>query len=193
MSATTRSVSVTEENHHNLHPLSIAHINIRSLNSCFDEFCDLVARGEFDVVAVSESWLTVADLSYSFALPDYNFVRSDRDSRDSGLCCYIRKNIKHELIFTEMQDIEQMWLILKNGTYKIALGICYRPPHANVQLLNRLEETLRDICSSSDIVVLVGDLNIDCFQTNSATYRHLNTLLGSFQPASTHNRTYQNS
>ena len=58
---------------------SVAHINIRSLVAHFTDIIDLLSSLNFDVLTVSETWLSDAIPSSSLTIPGYTFFRSDSD------------------------------------------------------------------------------------------------------------------
>lgn len=81
--------------------LRTAHINIRSLSSSFAIFKEFVLGEGFDVVGVTETWLTKKIKSKDVEIPGYRFVRQDRVSRGGGVGIYIRGSIKFSVIDNE--------------------------------------------------------------------------------------------
>ena len=92
--------------------LRICHANVRSLKAA-DRFMHIQSdlALSFDVITLSETWLTGGDNSDQFSLP--NFQNRDRNSLQDygGLLCWVsnkivckrRKDLEHP-------DIEVLWL-----------------------------------------------------------------------------------
>src|SRR5436190_18308414 len=82
--------------------LRVAHLNMRSLNTCFDEMCSHVCDFEFDVFGVTETWLHPDTPSDNYNIPGYTMLSSDRQQDVShrhggGIAVYIKEGIVHEL------------------------------------------------------------------------------------------------
>ena len=82
---------------------SFAHINTQSLPSSFDEFSLMMNRYQFDIVAVSETWLkdNKTQLEY-LQISGYSSVWKNRDSKTGrGVGYYIKKHmsfkVRHDL------------------------------------------------------------------------------------------------
>lgn len=158
-------------------------MNIRSLNSCFDDFSALATEQQFDVIAVSETWLTPNDPSEMYSIPEYNLLRCDRPTRGGGVCWYVKKNIMHNSINTGYisdGQFEQLWITITLNNRKLALGVGYRPPQCNLQCLNNLEEVLSDTCGLVDEIIFVGDLNIDFYKEDTPQYKYIKNILDCF-------------
>lgn len=61
--------------------IRIAHINIRSLFAGFGEFVQIVLSERFDIVAVTETWLTPNILNDIISIPGFKFYKQDRGGR----------------------------------------------------------------------------------------------------------------
>ena len=85
-------------------PLSMCHINIRSMNRNFNAFEQYLAglRFEFAFIGVSETWLT--DNNHDlFNLPGYTFIEQHRIRKTGGgvglfLKDHIKYNLREDLI-----------------------------------------------------------------------------------------------
>src|SRR5436190_14486715 len=118
--------------------LKIAHLNIRSLNTGFDEMCSLVGDFGFDVFGVTETWLHPDTPSSSYTIPGYSMLRSDRQHQTpghrggGGVAVYIRDDIMHEpYTLPDHIDpgVEFICTILRLKGVKLGLCVVYRPPH----------------------------------------------------------------
>lgn len=73
-----------------LDEITIAHLNVRSLISSFNEFNDVVMSNKFDLVGVTETWLTEDLNSNLVNIRGYTFFRCDRLSRGGGVGAYVK-------------------------------------------------------------------------------------------------------
>lgn len=73
----------------------IGHLNVRTLNTGFDEFVHYLNNYRLDVLGLSETWLSSNYGNDAFSVTGYSFVRKDRHGRGGGVAVYIKKNIYH--------------------------------------------------------------------------------------------------
>ncbi|CAH1997537.1 unnamed protein product [Acanthoscelides obtectus] len=76
----------------------IGHLNIRSLMSSFDAFTDMMNEDDFDILALTETWLSPDITMDVVNIRNFNFFRKDRLSRGGGCGVYIRQDIRAEII-----------------------------------------------------------------------------------------------
>lgn len=62
----------------------VGHLNIRSLPAHFMEVKHLLLQKSFDILALSETWLSEDIDSHILKIPSYNLYRCDRQSRGGG-------------------------------------------------------------------------------------------------------------
>ncbi len=65
--------------------MRIAHLNVRSLTASFADFSDLVLQGDYDIIGLSETWLTGEIAPIAFAclpLTGYQLTRQDRANQE---------------------------------------------------------------------------------------------------------------
>ncbi|KAG5877412.1 hypothetical protein JTB14_021379 [Gonioctena quinquepunctata] len=72
--------------------MKIAHINIRSILTGFDDFARIVTEGDFDIVAVTETSLSDDEDTGAIRIPGYNFYNKPRVTRGGGICVYYRNS-----------------------------------------------------------------------------------------------------
>jgi len=152
--------------------LHLAHMNVRSFcitdrhSSKWDEICAFISSHDFDVFAVSETWLNDKVLNDQLAILGFNSpLRKDRkDSRGGGVAIFIAEHLpfvrKSEY---ESDEFECVWVEIALGKSKILCGAYYRPESSAdlednffLSLQNRLD-TIK--IKRYDAVVLIGDLN----------------------------------
>ena len=122
--------------------LKMVHLNIRSLFNKIDQLRTLFV--DFDVIVVSETWLTPEITDASIELSGYRLFRQDRilpnGKKGGGLCLYAKSYLCVNVLETSCnivsQDFELMGLSIKHPFIKpFNLISVYRPPNGKQQLL----------------------------------------------------------
>nr|CAH7731414.1 unnamed protein product [Callosobruchus chinensis] len=104
--------------------LSIAFLNVRSLVPHFANFKTFLENQDFDIVGVSETWLSANVPSDLISIDNYTFIRRDRNGRGGGVGMYVRNTLNFSLILSESNFLlEELWVEVKfnNLTYIIVL------------------------------------------------------------------------
>lgn len=168
--------------------MRVGHINIRSIKNKFWEFKQYVLDHSFDLIGISETWLTPEYNSDLYCIPGYTLTRLDRGhNRGGGVALYAKTQFKCKIIeqaTNNKNGLEQMWAECAYDKRKIAVGIIYRP-HRQISLVE-LEESFADICFRYNHILCMGDINEDLLIHNKETERfhtlldtyHLHQLLG---------------
>ena len=136
--ADTEQLSSILESHPNCPKFHIAHVNSRSLWKNHDNILTLlncVTNNKFDVVGITETWLSVNTPTHMISIPNYNFVRTDRrDRHGGGVGFYVRNDIK----FTIRNDLnicsdsfESMFIEISDNHRPTLIGVIYRPPSSS--------------------------------------------------------------
>lgn len=152
--------------------MKIAHINLRSIFTGFNEFSTLILEKDLDVVMVTETWLSGDISSDIVTIPGYRFFRKDRATRGGGVGAYVKLCFNCQLLlidFVVRDDFE--YIVIKINLPSTTLAICavYRPPNTNFNnLLNNFDEILSTICPSFDTIICLGDFNVNFFNINNS-------------------------
>lgn len=175
--------------------LKFMHINVRSLTANFNNFKDFVSGSQWDIIAVTETWLDANISSDSLNLNGYFFLRKDRASRGGGVGLYVANYLKYDVIETN-SNIEQLWINLYVKCKKIICGVIYRPPHFNCNsFLDELETSYSKCLPISSDIFCFGDVNIDMLNIelqNTIQFNNLISELDLVQLISDPTRTAQN-
>ena len=76
--------------------LKIAHLNVKSITNKIDSMRLLLLNNHFDVLTISETWLTKNISDPELNIQGYSFVRNDRKSKKGGGCMiYIRDGLPY--------------------------------------------------------------------------------------------------
>nr|CAI5832956.1 unnamed protein product [Callosobruchus analis] len=144
----------------------IGHINARSLLAGFNEFGLLVSENNFDVIAVSETWLMPEIVSDQVGMDGYRCFRCDRDGRGGGVAFFLSKISTVQL---SCPYLAYLWLRIKMCNETAAMAVFYRPPQSSVaEAITEFDDMLSMISQEYDNIVLAGDIAGDienCFKT----------------------------
>jgi len=143
--------------------ISIVHVNARSLQykTLFLE----AELGKFDIITVSETWLSDKVDQDSICLNGYHPpVRRDRpgDSH-GGVAVYVKCNlICKPRIDLCIPDLEAIWIETKLDQDTLLVGVFYRPPSATVDHWLLINDSVQLAMNTPHKFILFGDLNADC-------------------------------
>ena len=155
---------------------SALHVNARSLNKNMNNFKTLLhdLKHEFNILAVTESWLANSEFSNNsnFDLPNYSKISFERAAEQTGggICAYIHETIPYKCrydISHSTKHIENLFVECINTTGKNTLvGIFYRPPTNGDP--KKFTETITSIFSKiskeNKRIIVLGDFNMDCLK-----------------------------
>lgn len=144
--------------------MEFCHLNVRSLRAGFHVFSDLIREYDFDIVSLSETWLSSDVKDVGLSVQDYNIVRKDRDGRGGGVAFYLKNNYRYTVIDigNSNSPLEQLWLCIKHAGKRLCVGTLYRPPNCSVlQALDTLEDSLTRLLPEYDYVIFGTDFNVD--------------------------------
>lgn len=158
--------------------LKLCHLNVRSLLPKLNEFKNIVDELNGDVIGLSETWLSNNIPDDVIKIQGYNFVRKDRQTRGGGVGMYIKNNMKYDVVNLEEINLEQVWVYINIGKKKIAVGTIYRPPTFNATLfLNMFEEVISSLLSTCDMIMCMGDFNLNMLNDEDDNVKKFNSLL----------------
>ena len=147
-----------------------AHLNTRSLPKNIVEFSEIIYKTDFDVIAVSETWLTKNTPKDRYTLENYNIFRQDRKNKRGGGCAlFCRNQYQAKIIKTpcDKEIPEMIWLEVKVGNKNVAVGVLYKPPKIPHSVFVNLYECLANIYAKYEHVILLGDFNVNFLEPNS--------------------------
>lgn len=153
---------------------NILHTNIRSINCNYDSLITLVTRINVpcDVIILTECWLSRVVTIPVF--DGYTSYKTQYSNQNDGVIVYIKSDIIHTVIERVIQDAN--CLITKLDLDFAVVAIYRSPAQKNIDnFIDSLDQTLASL-SSSNTVVLIGDLNINLKENNLNTDKYLNVL-----------------
>ncbi len=143
--------------------LLMGHLNIRSVASKTEQLEQLLTNSNFDLLCLSETWLTESSPNTAYLVPGYKVFRKDRKfGKGGGLLMYVKDCIKcKEIEFNTLVDIEYIavTIVLSPCMTFTVVGI-YRPPSSNSMFYDHLRNLLKGFDRNRELI-LVGDFNIN--------------------------------
>lgn len=161
--------------------ITFAQLNIRSLVPKFVDLKEHMVSQEYDILCLTETWLTPAIGNEIVSVEGYDLVREDRRvGRGGGVCIYIKKSLSYSIINTDYQT-EQLWVKTKINGQEIAVGVLYRPPDFAVNtFVDLLELTVTNLLLSNDEIFCLGDFNIDMLKPDSVASQRLSMIFETY-------------
>ena len=153
-----------------------AHLNVRSLPKNIVEFSDIISKTDFDIVAVSETWLSKKTPLDRYTLDNFNIFRNDRkNKRGGGVALFCRDHYKAKIIKTpcDKEIPEMLWLEVKVGINNVAIGVLYKQPKIPHSVFVNLYECLVGIYAKYEHTILLGDFNVNILEPNSPSTKSL--------------------
>nr|CAI5849653.1 unnamed protein product [Callosobruchus analis] len=142
-----------------------------SLISSFHELQLLIEQNSFDIIAITESWLSADIPTCAVNIQGYLFYRQDRLGRGGGVGIYIRSNIRSAVLdITNYTDnlLEYLFIEYKTGQERHCLAVFYRPPKGNVlDAVGHLDQILSQVITQYENITILGDLNINFMVKNN--------------------------
>ena len=163
--------------------LSFCHMNIQSLlagvntalhipsqeSKLDDIYTKFVLENNYQIIALTETWLNNSHQDYLVELENYNIFRRDRlTGRGGGVLVYVKCGVPCiRRIDLEPAQLELLCLEIKFGNSTILLCTCYRPPGQSSEDINTFLDELQQTIDSvmrlqPDGLILVGDFNDRC-------------------------------
>ena len=125
--------------------------NAHSLVKQIAAFQSYIYASSFDIIAITETWLSDYVYSNEILPNNFNIIRKDHDTRGGGvpLATLIPFKQLSALPNTEMVSVE---IKLNNRNHTICL--IYRPPNTDESHDNNILAHLKSLNSSTDITIL---------------------------------------
>lgn len=151
----------------NTNCLNLYYQNTRGLRTKLDKLQAGIPTLNFDIYALTETWLTDAINDPELGFFDFNIFRSDRTKQTShksdggGALIAVRKSIAVHQIDTNSSSTESVYVLVKNKSHQFIVGTVYIPCKSSLQTILNFTEELDEVCSKyphTDII-LTGDFN----------------------------------
>ena len=144
-------------------------VNARSVRNKFGELECLVAMNEWDIIAITETWLDLTNKDFigEYKIKGYSLFHKDRVNKiGGGVLIYVRETLNPVEVETNtMHEIISIDLRL---TKSIRIILVYRAPKQTNQLDLDLCKVLTKLIEGK-ISILMGDLNCPSINWESET------------------------
>ena len=143
---------------------TVGHLNARSLNKNILELKEIVRKTKFDVISISESWLTQNTPKDRFQIEGFKIFRNDRkNKRGGGVCVFVRDHYECKKIRIPNlpENPEMLWVEVTVKHKKIAIGTLYKAPKIPCRVFQEAYESLMHIYTKYDDPILSGDFNVN--------------------------------
>ena len=149
--------------------------NARSICNKLNFFQSLAYSKSFDIICITETWLTSSILNKEILPENYTIYRRDRGSRGGGILIGISDNIPSKLAFTSPSaEVTAVELLLHPP---LLLYCVYDPPSSPYSLSHNqnLFHSLSSIPHDSNCLV-VGDFNAPDISWSSMTATNTSSI-----------------
>ena len=150
--------------------LTIFTFNAKSLLPKLDELRAVCYNHSYDIICVTETWLSSDILDHELYLPRYSIMHRDRSRHGGGVAIYISNSLPFNTLQTLNPQIELLFVELSINNHPFTVGVFYRPPDANDDCLLNLYDCIRSVSwNNRSKMILCGDFNIDVSSDPSLT------------------------
>ena len=118
----------------------------------------------FDILAISETWLSDDIPIETVHISGYHLYRNDRRSHGGGVLLYIKDTIQHTYCpeLHQSSDTEIVWAKINNGSsYPFYIACVYNPSPDNEKYYKAMLNNFQNVLKKNKEIVRVGDLNIN--------------------------------
>ena len=140
--------------------ISCVCLNARSVVPKRFDLSAYVLTGDFDVVAVTETFLDDSIHDSHIVPPGYVVFRKDRNRHGGGVLLLIRESLNASLQPDLDDQCELLWVSIPTKSSVILFGVFYRCPQAPLSVLEALRSSVSSAVAQNHPIVLCGDFNL---------------------------------
>ena len=159
-----------------LRGLKIAHLSIRSILGKMDTQKISLNENPFDILTISETWLTSNISDDKISIPGYSLARNNRiEKLGGGTLAFVKNTIPYKTrVDLQNKNIESTDIEINRPKSKsLFILIIYRAPDQPLETFtHELHTALSSIPLDAEIVLL-GDFNVNCFAERNDSSRPL--------------------
>ena len=146
----------------------VGHLNVNRLFNKLDSVKELIDKYSFDILALSETWLTSEICDNEISIKGYSVVRKDRQDSSKvcggGVLIYVRDGIPfiRQTDFVD-DNFECLWIQINRRFCKpMAVSVVYRPGYFNIEdFTNALTRILDNTALDKVEIIILDDFNVD--------------------------------
>lgn len=153
---------------------SLFHLNCRSIKNKFQNIEILLSEMnlKFDIIALTETWLTENDDISYYNIDGYNTEYINRKNKHGGgIIIFINNQFSinkiNELSFSENGYMDALALEVQVNNTKFNVACIYKPPSVNIHEFTNKFSNYVELLSTKDKCYICGDFNIDLLKYES--------------------------
>ena len=149
--------------------LGIVHINPRSVCNKFADVRQFILNSNYNIIAISESWLRKDIPSELYSIYTYKLFRKDREGTGGGVMLYIQWKLGPVVVDTQEfnNDIECLAVRLRCKNLSVTMCVIYRPPTIASTELQFMYDILPELSHNCDVFICTGDFNVNLLNQNT--------------------------
>lgn len=155
-------------------------VNARSIVNKSDDLEGLLIAYNPDITVVTETWLHDSIDDADVVPVTHEIIRHDRCSRGGGVALLMKKGVQYTLVPHNKQT-EMVWIAAKLSCQNVVIGAVYRPPNADISMLEALHDFLYDNKKRYSCVIMSGEFNMPNIDWDlmcaTSTCQHADLLL----------------
>lgn len=145
--------------------MNIFHLNVRSVNNKSTDLLLSTNSTDYEVIALTETWLDPSQKESEFLDKKYKSFRKDRSesavesNRGGGVLFAIKKEIECEAVCTpEMDELEAVGIKIKLSNGYLFVICLYIQPSSNLAIYKKYLRRIDSIqCMRNDQMIILGD------------------------------------
>lgn len=157
--------------------------NIRGLLTNLTAFQHELLISKPDIIILCETFLTASVPDCALSIPNYSFLRRDRESHGGGVIVYHKNSIQMKRLSSlESPQHEAIWFKFPAHSMQAIACAAYWPPCPSNDLTRYLQNTLDSLhFANNEFIIISGDLNAHHTSFTHSSYTNASgTALRSF-------------
>lgn len=143
--------------------------NAGGMRGKLSDFFASMSETEYDVVAITETWLLPEHKDSEIAPSGWSVFRRDRyfdgssTERGGGVMIVVRDSLSPTELSSTSNETEQLWISLSLGDKKCFIGCAYVPPKSSIEVYKKCWDEIELVLAMvrhEDEVLLLGDYNL---------------------------------
>lgn len=144
--------------------INLYYQNVRGIRSKTVAFRLGILSENYDIVAITETWLNDSVLNAELFPPGYQVFRRDRStgqSRGGGVLLAVSNLIQARRLQHLESDGENLWVKLELSNKKsFIISVVYFPPNSPMHVYDSFFEKLDSIVLKHESIIILGDFNL---------------------------------